>query len=158
MTQTYPTPHHEAFSAFTGTWSGTTKLYLEPGVMRSESPIAASVHVVSGGYALLFGYVGSHGEDRTAGTMLISYDEQADRHAIGWVDSFHSPALMCLSGDRPAGGGIEVQGTYDVGDGKTYGWHIELQLQAPESIALRMYNVMPGEERALAVETLLERS
>lgn len=157
MTPGYPTPLHAAFAAFTGTWAGSTKLYLEPGVVHSDDPIAASVHVVSGGYALLFGYVGSHGEAPTNGTMVISYDEATGRHAMGWVDSFHSKTLMCLSGDRAPDGAIAVQGTYDIGDGQTYGWHIELRLETPQSLALRMYNVMPGEEPALAVETLLTR-
>lgn len=156
MTPNLPTPQHAAFAAFTGTWSGTTKLYFEPGVLHSEDPIAASVHVVSGGYALLFGYVGAHGDERTHGTMLVSYDAAADRHSVAWVDTFHSRSMMGLSGDRAPEGTVRVEGTYEA-EGQTWGWQIALSVEASNAIALRMYNVIPGEAPALAVETLLTR-
>ena len=51
---------------------------------------------------------------------------------------------------------MAVQGTYDA-EGQTWGWHTTLALEGPNTLALRMYNVMPGEAPALAVETVLQR-
>ena len=89
---------------------------------------------------------------------------QAAATAIDAAETAAAPlaateTTMAEAGVQPTAAGFDAKafaGTYTA-EGQTWGWHTTLALEGPNTLALRMYNVMPGEAPALAVETMLQR-
>lgn len=157
MTHTYPTPQHETLAAIAGHWTGTTRVWFEPTSEPLEDPVTATAAVAAGGHAVTLSYAGTVGEDKTDGYMLIGFNPAHNRHSVAWVDSFHSSVMMVSTGTATPDALLDVTGTWEY-EGASFEWITRISLEGPNRLVIRMYNVMPGIDPYMGVETVLNRA
>jgi hypothetical protein len=145
----------DRISEICGEWKGTNRLWLFPEDPVRESAGGATVERIAQGQFLMIRYSWSYEGAAQDGVLLISLEKQ-DVPAV-WTDSWHMARnLMTCTVDDTADDVLSVSGTYAAPEGPDWGWRIALQ---PESsgIALRMYNIPPGDAEIPAVEAVYTR-
>src|SRR5688572_32377872 len=91
-------PHH-FLAQLVGSWTGTTKLWLEPDVISDESPVLGSIHLVLEGRFAIYLYQGSIEGEPQHGMFTFGYNTLTDQYEASWVDSFHNnTAIMFCTG------------------------------------------------------------
>lgn len=142
---------------FTGDWSGTNRLYLEgaDGPML-ESPSALTAILVIPGF-LQLKYDWSYEGKTKEGVLLVSRDAKQNLATIAWADTFHTSGRVMFYEGLPREHGVDVKGSYSVGDGPAWGWSIQLELAGTE-LRLTMYNISPEGVEYLAVVAVYQRA
>ena len=138
-----------------GEWSGTAKLWFEPDVLASEDVVSGTIVLLHDGRAARHDYRTVVDGSACTGTALLAASNSPSSWQIAWIDTFHTgAAIMFSTGPRGdgdgAGGPIDVLGSYEA-DGQTWGWRTTFESEG-DRLLVRHYNVMPGEDGALAVE------
>lgn len=88
------------------------------------------------------------------GILLVMEDDQGACTAT-WTDTWHSrESFMALAGHSTERG-FGVTGSYGDEEHGTWGWRIEMALETPQSLRLRMINITPEGEEDLAVDALV---
>ncbi len=92
------------------------------------------------------------------GLLLLSDDADSSRCEISWMDSFHyANRMMLLTGAFAGEGEVNVRGSYPAPPGPDWGWRMTLDMPDAGTLVLRMFNIMPGEPEAWAVEATYHR-
>ena len=141
------------FAPFEGSWSGRSTLWLEPGSEGRPSSTTLHSQAVVRGKFLRLDYTWTFEGDPQAGSLLLGYDAKAQRYEAAWIDSWHMGSKIMHCSGEP-GGGPDLRGEYEVGDGSpNWGWRIALASN-DEGVTLRMWNVTPQGQEALAAEAI----
>jgi hypothetical protein len=145
----------EMLGAMAGEWTGTYRLWLDPGQLRTECETQLRAEAVVGGRAIQATYdwtdTGGDGAAQT-GTFLLACPEGA-RWEMAWGDTWHmGHALLWSIG--PDG---KVTGTYGPAD-EPWGWRTEFEMPAADRLVIRAYNITPSGEEALATEADYRRA
>ncbi len=152
-------PDLESIKRFAGSWSGPSSLWFEPDTPAFESVSTAVLGTVGGGKVVTFDYTWAHEGAPQDGRILLAVRPTGVHMA--WCDSFHTDSdIMDLVGDGSADV-VAASGTYSVPGPEVWGWRIELDTRTPDSLLLRMYNILPasmGGLEALAVLTEYTRA
>lgn len=151
-----PSPAHTALAAMAGDWEGRTQVWFEPGTVPDDSPVRGTVRSVLEGRFIVWDYVGSLGGKPLSGQFLIGWHVDKRRFESSWVDSFHTGTSILISNGLPDDPAISVLGHYGP-EGGEWGWRTAFELEAPDALVIRAWNIMPGGEDMLAVETRLRR-
>jgi hypothetical protein len=146
-----------ALAALAGHWSGDNSVWLHPGADPLRSSASAEVSLEAEGQALRMQYRWAEGGKPQAGILLLVADATLAAWAGSWTDSWHlAHQLMDCRGQGDANA-VSVRGTYAAPPGPDWGWRLALETDGPDRCTLRMYNITPDGEEALAVETRLAR-
>ena len=150
-------PHH-FLAQLAGNWTGTSKLWLEPGKLAGESPIVGTVQLLLEGRFALFLYQSSVDGEPQHGMFTFGYNTTLDQYEASWVDSFHNnTAIMFCTGDAKEKG-FSILGGYPAPDGgPDWGWRTEVELIDCEHLSITAYNINPEGAEAKAIETQLRR-
>ena len=90
--------------------------------------------------------------------MLRTELDQNPTGAV-WLDSWHMRnEIMICDGTRDDRGVVSLQGSYPAPPGPDWGWRIEIENHEGASLVMRMINVSPEGQEALAVLAQYERS
>lgn len=146
----------DLLAALVGDWSGTNRLYFEPGNLAEESDTSGWVRLAVGGRAAVHEYRWSFEGDTHTGLALVTFTDEGFQGS--WVDTFHTAgsimALAPVPGTPPDD--VVVQGSYPAGDGPDWGWRIQWARAADGSgLAVTMWNVPPNGDPGVAVEMTL---
>ena len=151
------TPHH-FLAQLAGNWTGTSRLWLEPGKLSDESPIVGTVQILLEGRFALFLYQGSVDGEPQHGMFTFGYNTTLERYEASWVDSFHNNTAIMFCIGAETEGGFSVLGSYpDPTGGPDWDWRTEVVLADREHLTLTAYTISPEGEESKAVETLLKR-
>ncbi len=126
-----------------GDWSGTNKLWFEDPDKAEESP--GTLCVAGNQIQVTWAFRGAAQQ----GVLTVAQIE--DSVSVSWTDSWHAGEGMDFTGEAFADA-IDVFGTYPAGDGPDWGWRIVLDLEDPDRLLLRMYNITPDGDEMIAVE------
>lgn len=139
-----------------GQWAGTNALWFMPTDPGFHSTTTAEVRATAEGAATLIEYTWSHEGTPHAGVMVILHTVTPGKDALTWVDSFHTEkGFMHFRGDMKDGA-LVVLGSYGPPDAP-WGWRIELTAPETDRMEIRMFNILPDGQEALAVESLWRR-
>ena len=135
-----------------GEWSGTNQLWLSPGESAYESKSTAIVSLVAQNQFIKLAYTWAFENEPQDG--LIIYRSDFDLHPSGsiWLDSWHlkNEIMLCESTWDDRGVSI-LQGSYPAPSGPDWVWRIEIENNTKASLNIRMFNVSPEGQEALAV-------
>lgn len=144
-------------SDFSGLWVGTNGFRLMPDDPLAGSPATVSVTMAAGGHLTSVAYSWEHPDDGPQdGLLVISAAEEGGSLAAEgdgslvavWGDSWHQkPAPMSLPGGPGAEGTWEFAGEYGGG----WGWRIVCDATDPETLRMRMHNVIPADQATAEV-------
>ncbi len=146
------------FKAYTGKWAGMTRTWFEPGKLADESPWSATFQTILGDRYLQYDYTGSLQGEPFEGRAIIGYNAMSDQFDMAWIDTFHqSTGIMYCRGAETATG-FSVLGSYVVDDkGTAWGWRTVFEMIEPNRLTIRAYNITPGGEEHLGIETVYAR-
>ena len=155
--QSSDSPHH-FLSQLAGGWTGTSRIWLEPGKLLGESPIIGNIQIVLDGRFALFLYQSSVEGEAQHGMFTFGYNTTLEQYEASWLDSWHNnTAIMsCVGSARD--NGFQVIGKYpDPAEGPDWGWRTEVELVDEDHLTITAYNITPEGEEAKATEAKLTR-
>jgi hypothetical protein len=144
----------ELLKASVGEWEGVYKLWLEPGVLRSESPTRGSIRSLLDGRYIAYDYDWADQGAAQRGTMLFGRDG-GNAWQLAWVDTFHTGLSIMSSTGGPTTDAV-VQGSYG-GDGEQWGWRTAWTMADADHLVVTAWNITPQGEEAKATEATYER-
>jgi hypothetical protein len=149
---------HAFLASIAGDWEGTTRLWLEPGKLTDTSPSRGRIRLALGGRFAVHEYEGSVAGDPLSGIAIYGCDVVTAEWQMAWADTWHMATCLLWSTGPGAPAPYAVRGWYrDPSGGPPWGWRTELRLEGPDRLVVRMFNVTPEGEEALAVETVYDR-
>ncbi|HSR19381.1 MAG TPA: DUF1579 domain-containing protein [Anaerolineales bacterium] len=151
-------PHH-FLAQLAGSWSGTTRTWLDPDSEPSESQTQGSFQVILDGRFVIYLYESSVDGEPQHGMFTFGFNTGTNQYEASWLDSYHNNTAIMHCVGRPLDHGFSVLGSYPdpQGNGPEWGWRTELELVDADSLNLTGYMVNPEGGEAVAVKTVLAR-
>ena len=135
-----------------GAWSGRNQLWLSPGEGAYESEATALVSTVAQGQFISVAYTWAFEGAPQDGLILFRAEIDAEPTGAVWLDSWHMRNdMMPCDGTRDDRDVVSLQGSYAAPLGPDWGWRIEVESHERASLVVRMINVSPEGQEALAV-------
>ncbi|MET3493484.1 DUF1579 domain-containing protein [Variovorax boronicumulans] len=149
---------HAQLARMAGQWEGRFRLWFEPGKPADESVQRGSIRVLLGGRVLLHEYTGRCGGEPMQGVALIAHHLDECRYESAWAESFGTGTSIMFSTGTSGDPRLSMLGSYsDKEGGSTWGWRTAIEQPDDDTLNLRMYNISPAGEEALAVEVNYRR-
>jgi hypothetical protein len=156
MTHKESSPHH-FLAQLAGNWRGTSKLWMEPDKLASESPIVGTIQIILDGRYALFLYQSSIEGEAQHGMFTFGYNTLLDQYETSWVDSFHTNTSIMFCTGHEKENGFFVLGSYpDPTGGPDWGWRTEVEFNGVELI-ITAFNILPEGLEAKATEIILKK-
>jgi hypothetical protein len=149
---------HRLLAQLAGSWTGISRLWLEPDKLTDESPVVGTIQLILGGRFALYLYQGSIQDEPQHGLFTFGYNTLTDRYEASWVDSWHNNTAIMFCTGNATENGFFVLGSYpDPNGGPDWGWRTEVELVDDDNILITAYNIMPEGDEARATEARLTR-
>jgi hypothetical protein len=149
---------HRFLASLAGSWTGTSKLWLEPDKLADESPVVGSIQLVLDGRFAIYLYQGSIEGEAQHGMFTFGYNTQLNRYEASWVDSFHNNTAIMFCTGTATESGFSVLGSYtDPAGGPDWGWRTEVEFVDEDHLTITAYNIHPEYGEAKATEAKLTR-
>ena len=149
---------HRFLAQLAGSWSGISRLWLEPDTLTDESPVVGSIQLILDGRFALYLYQGTIEGEPQHGMFMVGYNTTTDQFESSWVDSFHNNTaiMFCVGGATESG--FSVLGSFpDPTGGPDWGWRTEVELLDEDHLVITAYNIDPEGNEAKATEANLTR-
>jgi len=148
----------ESLRRLVGEWTGTNRLWLSPEENPRRSDSTATVALAAGGQAVTISYTWSFDGQPQEGILILERDKDGSKMEAVWTDSWHmSDKLMVCEGSLDEKGVASVTGSYAAPPGPDWGWRTSVGPGEGGSFHIRMYNITPEGQEALAVEAIYSR-
>jgi Protein of unknown function (DUF1579) len=135
-----------------GTWSGNSWLWLTPDEDPLECLSTADIGPICQGQFVRTSYTWEIGGKPQDGVMIFGVDADASLANAVWLDSWHmARQIMVCDCIRNETCVVIMTGTYPAPPGPDWGWRIEIQSSLRDSFTIRMFNISPEGQDALAV-------
>lgn len=149
---------HRLLAQLAGSWTGISRLWLEPDKLTDESPVVGTIQLILGGRFALYLYQGSIQDEPQHGLFTFGYNTLTDRYEASWVDSWHNNTAIMFCTGNATENGFFVLGSYpDPNGGPDWGWRTEVEIMDDDNILITAYNIMPEGGEARATEARLTR-
>ena len=149
---------HARLVRMAGQWEGRFRLWFEPGKLADESLQRGSIRVLLGGRVLLHEYTGHCAGEPMEGVALIAYHLDERRYESAWAESFGTGTALMFSTGVSGDPRLSMLGSYSDGQGGSrWGWRTAIEQPDDDTLDLRMYNITPEGDEALAVEVNYRR-
>lgn len=149
---------HARLVRMAGQWEGRFRLWFEPGKLADESLQRGSIRVLLGGRVLLHEYTGHCAGEPMEGVALIAYHLDERRYESAWAESFGTGTALMFSTGVSGDPRLSMLGSYSDGQGGSRsGWRTAIEQPDDDTLDLRMYNITPEGDEALAVEVNYRR-
>ena len=144
--------------ATTGEYQGTNSLWLSPEEPAQESRATATTGMAGQGRYFILRYTWEWEGKPQDGLILLGQGDKPDVIKAVWTDSWHMQnKFMHMKGQVLPENSISLLGNYAAPPGPDRGWRIVLETADEDHIKILMFNIPPGGEAELAVETSLVR-
>ena len=150
---------HRRLAEMAGDWEGRFRLWFEPGKPADDSVQRGRIRLVGGGRFLLHEYEGHCSGEPFEGVALWAYHLDDNAFECAWGESFGTGTSIMFSTGRVDDGRLRALGSYADGQGgERWGWRTELSQPDPKHLNIRMFNISPAGDEALAVEVNYTRA
>jgi broad specificity phosphatase PhoE len=141
-----------------GDWTGHNQLWVIPGEPVRESSTTARVELAAGGRYLVVRYTWTEKDEPQDGHLVVRLADDTTGADMVWVDSWHQGAgFLMLAGEEKSPTSIAARGSYPAPSGPDWGWRIAISTVASDRYVMRMWNITPDGQEALAVEASYRR-
>ena len=123
---------------------------------QSDSQSVASIVPVARGRFLTMRYTWAIDGTPHEGMLLLGREQGGNAVSAVWVDSWHMSEKPLICTGRLDDGTITVVGSYAAPPGPDWRWRTEL-VPGDGTLLITMYNISPGGEEELAVESRYTR-
>src|SRR5215207_468202 len=149
---------HSFLAGLAGSWTGISRLWLEPDTLTDESPVVGSIQLILDGRFALYLYQGTIEGEPQHGMFMVGYNTTTDQFESSWVDSFHNNTAIMFCVGRATDSGFSVLGSFpDPTGGPDWGWRTEVQVLDEDHLVITAYNIDPEGGEAKATEARLTR-
>lgn len=149
---------HHHLAAMAGDWEGRFRLWFEPGPPAEDSVQRGRIRPVGGGRFLLHEYEGRCSGEPFEGVALWAYHLDDQAFECAWGESFGTGTSIMFSTGPVKDGRFVALGSYGAGPGgERWGWRTELSQPDAGQLDIRMFNISPAGDEALAVEVNYRR-
>lgn len=135
-----------------GKWTGKNQLWLPPNENTYESNTEAKVAVIAQGKFTTFAYSWAFEQKPQDGLIVFRHEPNMETSKSFWLDSWHmqNDIMLCEStwDDK---GLLIIKGSYPAPPDPDWGWRIEIENPEIDFLVMRMINISPQGEEALAV-------
>lgn len=150
---------HQRLARMAGDWQGRFRIWFQPGVLGDESTQRGRIRPVLGGRFLLHEYTGSCGGEPVEGLAIYGHEIDEQSFQSAWIESFGTGTAIMFSIGRPDDPRLSMLGSYgDGAGGPRWGWRTEIEQAGDDRLDIRMFNITPSGEEALAVHVEYERT
>src|SRR5215211_6819183 len=150
---------HRLLAQLAGSWTGISRLWLEPDKFTDESPVVGTIQLILDRRFALYLYQGSIQGEVQHGMFTFGYNTTLDLYEASWVDSFHNnTAIMFCTGNATEDGFFVLGSFPDPNGGPDWGWRTEVALEDEDHLVITAYNIMPEGGEAKATEARLTRA
>ena len=120
---------------------------------QTDSQSTASIAPVARGRFLTMQYTWAVDGTTHEGLLLLGQENDGNAVTAVWVDSWHMSEKPMICNGRLDGGTITLVGSYAAPPGPDWRWRTEIVPDGDGAFQLTMYNISPGGEEELAVES-----
>lgn len=150
--------HHADLARLVGDWSGSLRVWFEPGELVSDATVRGRIRSVLGGRFVLHEYESQCMGEAEQGIAIHGYHLDGHCYESAWIDSFHTGTQIMLSRGVPMATLHAVTASYgSESDGAAWGWRTEVEKSSGDKLLIRMFNITPQGEESLAVEFAYRR-
>lgn len=146
----------QALAALAGAWTGSYRLWLEPGQPARDFTTTLTATVAPSRRYLTLDYAWRDTESAQDGVLVFILGAEAVATAM-WVDTFHMHDRFMACRGTHRDGAIEVLGRYSAPPGPDWGWRTRVAWDA-QSMTMQMFNVAPDAKEYAAVEANYRRA
>ncbi|MBS2014319.1 MAG: DUF1579 family protein [Deltaproteobacteria bacterium] len=139
-----------------GTWTGTTKTWLDPTAPPSEASITATVTTAVERW-MRIAYTSAVAGKAHTGEMTFGYHADAKQYEMVWLDTFHTGTAMMFCSGTPGAERVEVLGSYAAGP-ERWGWRTLLERPSTGELVVSAVNIDPAGTEYPAIELRLRRA
>lgn len=122
-----------------------------PGDPGRECPSTAQVRPVAQSQFLILRYDWDFEGQPQDGMIVFPSGVSATSTRSVWLDSWHMANAVMICHTAQDAGLISLRGSYPAPPGPDWGWRIEIEPQSGSRLVVRMFNITPSGEEALAV-------
>jgi hypothetical protein len=145
------------FQDLLGKWSGTKRLWLSPDADEIRSESRAQVSSVAQGQFIVLSYTWETEDEPQDGMIVFPSGPSETATKSVWIDSWHMRNdVMVCDGTREESTMI-LRGSYSTPPGLDWGWRIEINVDQASYLTIRMFNITPEGQEALAALIQHER-
>lgn len=149
---------HAELARMAGQWEGRFRLWFAPGEPVDDSVQRGSIRVLLGGRVLLHEYTGHCNGEPMQGVALTAHHLDEGRYESAWAESFGTGTALMYSTGASGDPRLSMLSSYADGQGgPRWGWRTAIEQPDDDTLDLRMYNITPDGEEALAVEVNYRR-
>jgi hypothetical protein len=156
--QEHPMDLRSALGGCVGHWTGTNKLWLEPGTPVRESATTAVVGLAMTGAFATLQYSWEDSGQPQEGIIVVLNKAEPGPDDYAWFDTFHTGGkFMMLRGEEVGPARLSALASYPAPEGPDWGWRVVLSSESDDALELRMYNIAPDGTVYPAVEARYRR-
>jgi hypothetical protein len=148
---------HHWLNQLVGTWSGTTRTWMEPGKPPDTSTWRGVIKPVFDGRFVMHEYEGTIGGKEHKGLALYGCNLLTGQFECAWIDQFHMGTGIMFSEGPRTENGYSVNGSWALPGSARWGWRTAIEIVDADHITIRMYIITPEGEEGLGVETVYAR-
>ncbi len=153
-----PGEPHRQLASLAGTWTTTTKEWMEPGKPPMESAGTAEMKPLLEGRYLQQEYSGSMmGDQPYHGIGISGYDNLTKKYVTTWIDSMGTGIFVMEGTASPDGKTITYKGQHPMPGGESMTHRAVWKIHDSNSQTFEMYGTHPGGKEMKEMEIVYRR-
>jgi len=152
-----PGEPHKLFASLAGSWTTTTKEWMEPGKPPMESSGTAEMKMLLDGRFLYQEYNGQMMGQPFSGIGIDAYDNMAKKYVTAWIDSMGTGIFMMEGTASPDGKTITLKGSHPEPDGGKMTHRAVWKLVDNDRQTFDMYGAHKGGKETKMLEIVYTR-
>lgn len=152
-----PGAPHQLFASLVGSWTTTTKEWMEPGKPPAESTGTAEIKMLLDGRFLYQEFHGQMMGQPFSGIGIDAYDNMTEKYVTAWMDSMGTGIFIMEGTAGPDGKTITLNGSHPEPGGGKMTHRAVWKIVDDHTQAIEMYGAHHGEKESKMMEITYKR-